>query len=51
MASFVYSDQYRRVRQQIIDMVLATEISKHMEHLSRFMHNVINQAATSSDVS
>ncbi|XP_054160608.1 high affinity cAMP-specific and IBMX-insensitive 3',5'-cyclic phosphodiesterase 8B-like isoform X2 [Oppia nitens] len=32
------SETYRDVRQSIIDMVLATEMTKHFEHLSKFVH-------------
>jgi high affinity cAMP-specific and IBMX-insensitive 3',5'-cyclic phosphodiesterase 8 len=31
-------DIYRDVRQSIIDMVLATEMTKHFEHISKFIH-------------
>lgn len=31
-------DTYKDVRQSIIDMVLATEMTKHFEHLSKFIH-------------
>lgn len=30
-------DTYREVRQSIIDMVLATEMTKHFEHLTKFI--------------
>lgn len=29
---------YREVRQSIVDMVLATEMTKHFEHLSKFVN-------------
>lgn len=35
-------DSYRTLRQQIVDMVLATEMTKHFEHLNRFV-SVISQ--------
>lgn len=35
-------DSYRSLRQQIVDMVLATEMTKHFEHLNRFV-SVISQ--------
>jgi len=31
-------ETYRDVRQSIIDMVLATEMTKHFEHISKFIH-------------
>ena len=31
-------ETYREVRQSVIDMVLATEMTKHFEHLSKFIH-------------
>ncbi|XP_067144564.1 LOW QUALITY PROTEIN: high affinity cAMP-specific and IBMX-insensitive 3',5'-cyclic phosphodiesterase 8B-like [Centruroides vittatus] len=31
-------DNYRAVRQSIIDMVLATEMTKHFEHISKFVN-------------
>jgi len=35
-------DDYKVIRQQIVDMVLATEMTRHFEHVSRFV-NVVNQ--------
>jgi len=35
-------DDYRSLRQQIVDMVLATEMTKHFEHLARFV-SVVNK--------
>lgn len=34
-------DSYKQVRQTVIDMILATEMTKHFEHLAKFM-NVCN---------
>ena len=31
-------DEYRVLRSIIIDMVLATEMSKHFEHLNKFLN-------------
>lgn len=31
-------DEYRALRSIIIDMVLATEMSKHFEHLNKFVN-------------
>lgn len=38
-------DTYREVRQSIIDMVLATEMTKHFEHLSKFIHVFTNSVS------
>ncbi|XP_053210897.1 high affinity cAMP-specific and IBMX-insensitive 3',5'-cyclic phosphodiesterase 8A-like isoform X2 [Panonychus citri] len=35
-------DTYKEVRQSIIDMVLATEMTKHFEHLSKFISVLID---------
>ena len=31
-------DTYKSIRQNIIDMILATEMTKHFEHLSKFVN-------------
>ncbi|XP_077512521.1 high affinity cAMP-specific and IBMX-insensitive 3',5'-cyclic phosphodiesterase 8B-like [Amblyomma americanum] len=41
-------DVYRTVRSSIIDMVLATEMTKHFEHLSKFL-NVFQRPAQGDD--
>ncbi|PVD20218.1 hypothetical protein C0Q70_20714 [Pomacea canaliculata] len=33
-------EDYRALRQSIIDMVLATEMKQHFEHLSKFTHSI-----------
>ena len=33
-------DTYRVLRQSIIDMVLATEMMKHFEHLNKFVNSI-----------
>ena len=33
-------DDFRSIRQQIIDMVLATEMTKHFEHLNKFVGSI-----------
>ncbi|XP_070543664.1 high affinity cAMP-specific and IBMX-insensitive 3',5'-cyclic phosphodiesterase 8B-like isoform X3 [Ptychodera flava] len=33
-------DDYRQIRQTIIDMVLATEMVRHFEHLSKFVNSI-----------
>ncbi len=35
-----FRDDFRAVRQQVIDMVLATEMTKHFEHLSKFVSSI-----------
>ncbi|XP_078671219.1 high affinity cAMP-specific and IBMX-insensitive 3',5'-cyclic phosphodiesterase 8B-like isoform X7 [Branchiostoma floridae x Branchiostoma belcheri] len=42
-------DDYRMLRQQIIDMILATEMTRHFEHLSKFA-NSISKMGTSARV-
>ena len=37
MCLIIFRDDYKVIRQQIIDMVLATEMTKHFEHLSKFV--------------
>lgn len=37
-------DMYRTLRKSIVDMVLATEMTKHFEHLSKFV-NVFTKPA------
>jgi len=44
----VYSDDYKAVRQQMVDMVLATEMTRHFEHVNRFV-SVINQPLHDDD--
>ena len=44
---FVVRDEFRTIRQAIIDMVMATEMTRHFEHLSKFV-NSINKRRTSS---
>uniref|UniRef100_A0A4W3GJ48 Phosphodiesterase n=1 Tax=Callorhinchus milii TaxID=7868 RepID=A0A4W3GJ48_CALMI len=39
-------NQYRTLRQAIIDMVLATEMTKHFEHVNKFV-NSVNKPMTS----
>lgn len=42
------SELYRDVRQSVIDMVLATDMTKHFEHLAKFM-NVFQTGLTEGD--
>ena len=42
-----FSDDYRAIRQTIADMVIATEMTRHFQHLSKFI-NSINKRRTSS---
>ncbi len=39
-------DEYRTLRSIIIDMVLATEMSKHFEHLNKFVNKFSDEKAT-----
>ena len=41
-------DDYRSLRQSIVDMVLATEMKQHFEHLSKFI-NSINKSVLKYD--
>ena len=40
MLSVSYREDFRAIRQQIVDMVLATEMTKHFEHLSKFVSSI-----------
>lgn len=42
-------DTYKVVRQNVIDMILATEMTKHFEHLAKFV-SVCNKPSTLDDV-
>jgi len=42
-------DDYKMLRQQIVDMVLATEMTKHFEHLNRFV-SVVDQDEDETDL-
>lgn len=33
-------NEYRTLRQAIIDMVLATEMTKHFEHVNKFVNSI-----------
>ena len=37
-------EDFRTMRQQVIDMVLATEMTKHFEHLNKFVSSCIKPA-------
>ena len=37
---FFCSNEYRTLRQAIIDMVLATEMTKHFEHVNKFVNSI-----------
>ncbi|XP_078621512.1 high affinity cAMP-specific and IBMX-insensitive 3',5'-cyclic phosphodiesterase 8B-like isoform X10 [Branchiostoma floridae x Branchiostoma japonicum] len=39
-------DDYRMLRQQIIDMILATEMTRHFEHLSKFANSISKMGAS-----
>jgi high affinity cAMP-specific and IBMX-insensitive 3',5'-cyclic phosphodiesterase 8 len=35
-----FRDDFQAVRQQVKDMVLATEMTRHFEHLSKFVSSI-----------
>lgn len=37
---FLSRNEYRTLRQAIIDMVLATEMTKHFEHVNKFVNSI-----------
>lgn len=39
----LHKDVYKSMRQNIIDMILATEMNKHFEHLARFVNLCSNR--------
>uniref|UniRef100_A0A8C4I431 Phosphodiesterase n=1 Tax=Dicentrarchus labrax TaxID=13489 RepID=A0A8C4I431_DICLA len=49
-------NQYRTLRQAIIDMVLATEMTRHFEHVSKFVNSInkpmaaIEETSTSANI-
>ena len=45
MPVLFFRDDSRLMRQTIIDMVLATEMTKHFEHLNKFS-SIINKPGT-----
>lgn len=47
---FFPRNHYRTLRQAIIDMVLATEMTKHFEHVNKFV-NSINKPMASEETS
>lgn len=36
----LFRNEYRTLRQAIIDMVLATEMTKHFEHVNKFVNSI-----------
>jgi len=40
-----YREAYQTMRQSIVEMVLATDMSKHFEHLSKFTTGVTSQVS------
>ncbi|XP_020904916.1 high affinity cAMP-specific and IBMX-insensitive 3',5'-cyclic phosphodiesterase 8A isoform X2 [Exaiptasia diaphana] len=42
-------DDFRTVRQSIIDMVMATEMTRHFEHLSKFVNSINKRRSSSMD--
>lgn len=44
-------NQFRTLRQAIIDMVLATEMTRHFEHVSKFVNSINKPMAATEDSS
>lgn len=44
-------ESYKMIRHNIIDMVLATDMSKHFEHLARFVNNFTNATRENDQLS
>ncbi|KAM3847624.1 high affinity cAMP-specific and IBMX-insensitive 3',5'-cyclic phosphodiesterase 8B [Vipera latastei] len=44
-------NHYRALRQAIIDMVLATEMTKHFEHVNKFVNSIIKPMSSDNDSS
>ena len=42
-------DEFRTIRQAIIDMVMATEMTRHFEHLSKFVNSINKRRSSSMD--
>ncbi|XP_031572577.1 high affinity cAMP-specific and IBMX-insensitive 3',5'-cyclic phosphodiesterase 8A-like isoform X2 [Actinia tenebrosa] len=42
-------EDFRTVRQSIIDMVMATEMTRHFEHLSKFVNSINKRRSSSMD--
>lgn len=52
MLKYVYlfgRDEFRTIRQAIIDMVMATEMTRHFEHLSKFVNSINKRRSSSMD--
>lgn len=47
----VYRNQFRTLRQAIIDMVLATEMTRHFEHVSKFVNSINKPMAAIEETS
>lgn len=49
LTAVVFSrNHYRTLRQAIIDMVLATEMTKHFEHVNKFVNSIIKPSEESN---
>ena len=44
-------ETFRVLRQAIIDMVLATEMMKHFEHLNKFVNSIVKLTQKAEDTS
>lgn len=45
----LFRNEYRTLRQAIIDMVLATEMTKHFEHVNKFVNSINKPLAAVED--
>lgn len=48
---YVDRNQFRTLRQAVIDMVLATEMTRHFEHVSKFVNSINKPPAAIEDTS
>lgn len=48
-SSSFFRNEYRTLRQAIIDMVLATEMTKHFEHVNKFVNSINKPLAAVED--
>ena len=44
-----FSEDFKVLRQQIIDMIMATEMKQHFEHLSKFDNSLNNRTLSHED--
>lgn len=51
LSSGYFRNHYRTLRQAIIDMVLATEMTKHFEHVNKFVNSINKPMAAEVSIS